>query len=296
MNKVTIKVPATTANLGPGFDTLGCALTLHAVLSFERTPEPGLTITGCDPIYAGRDNLAYVAFKDTMDELCVEPEGGLKIHIQSDIPVSRGFGSSAALLVAGAMGANELYGGSLTREQLLAIVTRIEGHPDNLAPAIYGGLTASLMDGDTPVTRNFPISDEWQFITFIPDFPLATSKARAVLPDTVSRSDSIFNTSHAVLVLRALADGDLELLRIAMQDRLHQDYRRGLIPGYDEIEDLVCYHGGAFAISGAGPILLCVAKDKALADAFRSELPPALAAHWRVETLGVSQCGAVSDN
>lgn len=292
MNKVTIRVPATTANLGPGFDTLGCALGLYASLTFEKTPEPGLAITGCDPVYAGRDNLAYRAFEDTLDELGVEADGGLNIHIESDIPVSRGFGSSAALLVAGAMGANELYGGGLTREQLLTVVTRIEGHPDNLAPAIYGGLTASLMDGDIPITRNFPISDVWQFIAFIPDFPLATSKARAVLPDTVSRSDSIFNTSHAVLVLRALADGDLELLRVAMQDRLHQDYRRGLIPGYDYIEDLVCCHGGAFAISGAGPILLCVAKDRLLANTLRRELPPALNGHWHVETFPVSQTGA----
>lgn len=295
MNKVTVMVPATTANLGPGFDTLGCALGLFARLTFEKTAEPGLIITGCDPVYAGKDNLAYTAFMDTVEELGTEPDGGLKIHIESDIPVSRGFGSSAALLVAGAMGANELYEGGLTKEQLLTIVTRIEGHPDNLAPAIYGGLTASLMDGDIPITRNFPISDEWEFITFIPDFPLATSKARAVLPDTVSRSDSIFNTSHAVLVLRALADGDLDLLRTAMQDRLHQDYRRGLIPGYDEIEDLVCCHGGAFAISGAGPILLCVAKDKSLADTLRAMLPPTLSEHWRVETFPVSQIGAYKE-
>ena len=145
MNQVTIRVPATTANLGPGFDAFGCALGLYTDVTFEET-ESGLEITGCDEAYQGPDNLAYTSYCAVLSSLSEEIRG-VKIHIDAHIPICRGLGSSAALLVAGAMGANMLRGNKLSTQGLLNITNAMEGHPDNLAPAFYGGLTASLVDG-----------------------------------------------------------------------------------------------------------------------------------------------------
>ena len=155
MKKVTIRVPATTANLGPGFDAFGCALSLYTDVTFEET-ESGLEITGCEEEYTGPDNLAYVSYCAVLASLSEEVRG-VKIHIQAQIPIGRGLGSSAALLVAGAMGANVLRGNKLSTQGLLNITNAMEGHPDNLAPAFYGGLTASMVDNGLPVTVNFPL-------------------------------------------------------------------------------------------------------------------------------------------
>ena len=149
MKKVTIRVPATSANLGPGFDAFGCALKLHTDVTFEETEE-GLEITGCAEEFTGPDNLAYESYCAVLASLSEEVRG-VKIHIDSNIPICRGLGSSAALLVAGAMGANVLRGNRLSTQGLLNITNAMEGHPDNLAPAFFGGLTASMVDNGLPV-------------------------------------------------------------------------------------------------------------------------------------------------
>ena len=271
MNKVTVRVPATTANLGPGFDAFGCALNLYTDVTFEET-EYGLEITGCDEEFAGPDNMAYTAYCAVLASLSEEVRG-VKIHIESQIPICRGLGSSAALLVAGAMGANILRGNKLSTQGLLNITNAMEGHPDNLAPAFYGGLTASMVDNGLPVTVNFPLHPDWEFLALVPDFTLSTPKARAVLPKEVSRADAIYNISHGAMVLKALELGDEKLLRNAMQDRLHQNYRRSLIQDYDSIEQLVRTTGAAFCLSGAGPTLLCITLDPKLEEKLMKKLP-----------------------
>ena len=249
MNRVTIRVPATTANLGPGFDAFGCALSLYTDVTFQETEEVGLEITGCDEEFTGPDNMAYASYCAVLASLN-EPVKGVKIHIDAHIPVCRGLGSSAALLVAGAMGANVLRGNRLSTQGLLNITNAMEGHPDNLAPAFYGGLTASMVDNGLPVTVNFPLHPGWEFLALIPDFNLPTSLARSVLPEQVSRADAIYNISHGAMVLKALELGDEKLLRNGMQDRLHQKYRRKLIPDYDKIEALVRTTGAALKSLG----------------------------------------------
>ena len=154
MKRVTIRVPATTANLGPGFDAFGCALSLYTDVTFEET-EYGLEITGCPEEFSGPDNLAYVSYCAALATMSEELRG-VKIHIDAHIPVCRGLGSSAALLVAGAMGANILRGNKLSTQGLLNITNAMEGHPDNLAPAFLGGLTASMVDNGLPVCVSFP--------------------------------------------------------------------------------------------------------------------------------------------
>ena len=290
MKQVTIRVPATTANLGPGFDAFGCALSLYTDVTFEET-DSGLEITGCDESYTGPDNLAYTAYCAVLASLD-EAVGGVKIHIESQIPICRGLGSSAALLVAGAMGANVLRGNRLSTQGLLNITNAMEGHPDNLAPAFYGGLTASMVDNGLPVTVNFPLHPEWKILALIPEFNLPTPLARSVLPKDVSREDAIYNVAHGAMVLKALELGDEKLLRTAMQDRIHQNYRRGLITDYDKIEGLVRTTGAAFCLSGAGPTLLCITRNDALEEVLEKKLPAMTQAAWQVLPLHVEFQGA----
>ena len=290
MNRVTIRVPATTANLGPGFDAFGCALSLYTDVTFEETEE-GLEITGCPEEFTGPDNLVYTSYCAVLASMNEEIRG-LKIHIDSQIPICRGLGSSAALLVAGAMGANVLRGNKLSTQGLLNITNAMEGHPDNLAPAFFGGLTASMVDGGLPVTVNFPLHPDWEFLALVPDFDLPTTLARSVLPEQVSRADAIYNVSHGALVLKALELGDEKLLRTAMQDRLHQNYRKSLIPDYEKIEALVRTTGAAFCLSGAGPTLLCITRHKDLQAKLSKKLHDITDANWEMIPLHVEFQGA----
>ena len=290
MKRVTIRVPATTANLGPGFDAFGCALSLYTDVTFEET-EAGLEITGCDEAYAGPDNMVYTAYCAVLASLSEEVRG-VKIHIESQIPICRGLGSSAALLVAGAMGANVLRGNKLSTQGLLNITNAMEGHPDNLAPAFYGGLTASMVDNGLPVSVSFPLHPDWEFLALVPDFELPTPLARSVLPKNVSREDAIYNVAHGALVLKALELGDEKLLRNAMQDKLHQNYRRSLIQDYDAIGALMRTIGAAFCLSGAGPTLLCITRDEKLEEKLAEKLPTVAKAKWEILPLHIDFQGA----
>ena len=271
MKRVTIRVPATTANLGPGFDAFGCALSLYTDVTFEET-DCGLEITGCPEEFTGPDNLAYVSYCAVLASLSEEIRG-IKIHIESQIPVCRGLGSSAALLVAGAMGANVLRGNKLSTQGLLNITNAMEGHPDNLAPAFYGGLTASMVDNGLPVTVNFPLHPDWEFLALVPDFNLPT-------------------ISHGAMVLKALELGDEKLLRNSMQDRIHQPYRKSMIEDYDKIESLIRTTGAAFCISGAGPTLLCITRNEGLEEKLAKKLDAITTANWQMLPLHIEFEGA----
>jgi len=290
MNAVTIRVPATTANLGPGFDAFGCALQLYTDVTFEET-ESGLEITGCDEAFSGPDNLAYESYCAVLASLSEEIKG-VKIHIDAHIPICRGLGSSAALLVAGAMGANVLRGNRLSTQGLLNITNAMEGHPDNLAPAFYGGLTASMVDNGLPVTVSFPLHPDWEFLALVPDFDLPTVKARAVLPEQVNRADAIYNMAHGAMVLKALELGDEKLLRNAMQDKLHQPYRKHMIPDYETIESIARTNGAAFCLSGAGPTLLCITRNKGLKEKLIQKLPTVTERKWEIMPLHIAFEGA----
>ena len=290
MKRVTIRVPATTANLGPGFDAFGCALSLYTDVTFEET-DCGLQITGCDEAFTGPDNLAYTAYCAVVASFSQEVQG-LKIHIDANIPIGRGLGSSAALLVAGAMAANVLHGNRLSTQGLLNITNAMEGHPDNLAPAFFGGLTASMVDNGLPVCVNFPLHPDWEFLALVPDFPLSTAVAREVLPKQYSRADAVYNIAHGALVLKALELGDEKLLRNAMQDRIHQNYRKSMIADYDKIEGLIRNTGAAFCLSGAGPTLLCITRNPGLEEKLSLRLESVTSARWEMIPLHVEFQGA----
>ena len=290
MERVTLRVPATSANLGPGFDSFGCALTLYNTYTFERT-EDGLEITGCPAEFCNRDNLSVQAYEYALRALGL-PMTGLRLHVRAEIPVCRGLGSSSAMIIGGVMAANLLNGSPLSTQEMLRLCTAVEGHPDNLAPALYGGMTASLMRGDMPVTARFPLSEKLRFLALVPDFPLSTQLARSVLPEMVPFADAVFNVSHAALLLRALETADTQTIALALDDRLHQPYRRGLIRDYDRVHALARECGvTAFCISGAGPTCLCIAADdetgRRLADRLPKECPG-----WQVLSLHIDTEGA----
>lgn len=260
-----VRIPASSANLGPGFDCYGIAWQLYNELDFELSDS--LEITGCDGRYCNEDNLAYAAYKAVLERCGVKSEG-LRIRFgKSQIPISRGLGYSSSVLVAGVIAANELHHLGLSREELLEVATVLEGHPDNVAPALFGRLSASAVVEGKPVTVPFPLSDKLHFTALVPPFELPTAQARGVLPMSVPREDAIFNVSRGALLLSALGSGDIELLRLSMDDRLHQPYRIPLIPGYDVARGLA-YRCGAAAvcISGAGSTLLCVSDQPELAE------------------------------
>lgn len=286
---VTVRVPATTANLGPGFDTFGCALALYNTLSFEET-DSGLYFAGYEMAYCNEDNLAVKAYHTVMDTLGLSMPG-LSVTIHTEIPISRGLGSSASLIAAGAAGANALHGSPYTPLQLLGICNDIEGHPDNLAPALLGGLVASFVEDGRPVAERYDVHPSLRFTALIPDFELSTRLARSVLPKEVPFADAVFNVSRAAVLLKALENGDADVIRTALCDRLHQPYRSSLIPGYEQVRKLALECGClAFCVSGAGPTLLCLSMDSAF-DKRLAERLHELPDHWRQLTLPVDHTG-----
>ncbi len=288
MQAVTVRVPATSANLGSAFDTAGIAFALYNVFCFERSD--ALKFIGFETDFCNERNLAYVAYRAVCDKLGVESAVTVT-QISCDVPVSRGLGSSATLLAAGAVAANALHGFKLSDTDLLAICTEIEGHPDNVAPALFGGLCVSLTEGTTPHTARCPVSERICFTAVSPDFEVATRDARAVLPDTVSRHDAVFNLSRAALLPRAFETGDPALLRAVTQDRLHEQYRKKLFRNVDEVERAARRCGAyAFIISGAGSTCLCLSESP-IADTLNELLAP-LANGWRALALTVDTEGA----
>ncbi len=249
---IEISVPATSANLGPGFDTLGIALNRYNIFTFKQV----------EKIDNKNDNLIYRTYKRVFETLD-KPLLGVEISIETNIPVSRGLGSSAACIVGGVMGANEILGRPLSREEVLEISTIIETHPDNVAPAIYGGLVTSLVEGDKVYHCQVPIKNDLEFITLVPDFKLSTKLSREVLPEMIPYKDGVYNVGRVSLLLAALTTGRDDLLVQALNDKLHQPYRGNLIQGFDDIRNFANNKGalGTY-LSGAGPSIMCITKSK----------------------------------
>lgn len=255
---VKILVPATSANVGAGFDALGLALSLHNTVTMEEWDKLDIMASDGSLVPTGTSNLIYRSAKAVYEQLG-KPIKGLRIRQENPIPMARGLGSSSACIVAGILGANALLGNPLTKRQMLTLATSIEGHPDNVAPAMLGGFVSSVFDEGQVFTARKEINEELAFAAFIPNFKLLTEKARAALPKTVDRRDAVYNLSRAALATAAFCDGDYELLRVATKDALHQQYRLPLIPGGERVFE-IAWDLGAYAvyISGAGPTIMAV--------------------------------------
>ena len=261
---IRISVPATSANLGIGYDTLGMAVSLYSHFTFERADE--LTITGCPEEFRNANNLVYVSLVDALAEWGEEPFG-VSIDIQTEVPVARGLGSSSNCVVAGIMAAAALTGHTVTREELVAMATRVEGHPDNVAPAILGAAVCSFTpDGRLPRCLRYDVSDRLRFVTVIPPYEVHTSEARKVVPQEVPLSTAVWQMGRVAGLTRGLETGDASLIADANDDRLQEPYRRALIPDYNAIRE-TCLAGGAKTmwISGSGSTLMAVTDDTIVA-------------------------------
>jgi homoserine kinase len=255
VSMLKIRVPATSANLGPGFDCLGLALNIWNEVAFEPAEKLSYCVTGegAEKLNKGAQNLLTKAFTRAY-EFCGKKMENVAIRAHNEILMSSGLGSSAAAIVAGLFGANEMMGKPLSENKLLSLATEMEGHPDNVAPALFGGLVISIMAGDEIIWRRYEIPD-FTIVIVKPDMEWMTKTARAVLPKSVSRADAIYNIGRVVLVTDALRSGDLELLQKTMDDRIHQPYRLKHITGGMSAYKIAKQFGAA-ALSGAGPSII----------------------------------------
>ncbi len=294
--KVRVKVPATSANLGPGFDVAGLALTMYNEFTFELI-ESGIEITGCPDQFCNEDNMTYQAFRIAAKQCHLDYQG-VHIDCDADVPYTRGLGSSSTCIVAGIVGAYAFMDMADRRQEILELATMVEGHPDNVAPAIFGGLTVSAVEDDKVVTLNIPIKHDYRFVAFIPPFTLSTETARAVLPAEVTRKDAIKNVSHLALLVASLINGFDEGLKTGFNDFLHQPYRGHMIEGFFDIISILRQDDevlGAY-LSGAGPTIMAVVKaeDKMAVVRMKEELGNFIDG-WEVKKLELDMRGYTAD-
>ena len=294
---IKIRVPATSANMGPGFDSLGVALELYNYITVEEEGE-GLSIEILDEtskfLPKNEKNLVYRCMNRVFEKVGYTPKG-IKITLENNIPVTRGLGSSSAVIVGGLYAGNALAGYPLTREELLSMAVEIEGHADNVTPAMMGGFTVSVLQKDKHCYVSHRLRDDLRFAAIIPDFPLATKKSRSILPRTVSHRDAAYNAGHSALLVSSLISGDYSNIRAAIGDRLHQYYRKTLIPSMDELFN-ICYRHGALGVylSGAGPTLVAIIGEQN--KNFNPEVSRILAQkmqNWRLEILKADNFGVI---
>lgn len=292
--KIIVKVPATSANLGPGFDALGLALDLWNETEFTLADQFSLQIKGEGADRLARDQKNLIAHSvKKLCELAGQPMPALSICCTNRIPLGSGLGSSTAAILAGLLGANALLGSLFSQKDILNQVTEMEGHPDNVAPALLGGLVVSTMNEDKVIARKLPVKP-CAVTVVLPSFDFPTQKARAILPKEIPLKDATHNLSRAVLVTEALRIGDLELLGQVMDDALHQPYRLKLIPGAVEAMQAGKKAGAAaVALSGAGPALIAFSaeRDPSIGEAMKRTFASA-GLRARVFELGVSEEGA----
>lgn len=261
---VKLRVPATSANVGPGFDCLGIAWNIYNTFDVELSDKDELT--GVKAKYNNPDNLFLQAYHAGCEAAGIHDF--IKADFRTGIPVSRGLGSSAALIVGGLLSASLLHDNCLSKEEIFALAAKMEGHPDNVAPAVFGGMTACTKTSDGFCHTSLPLHEDWCFTAFIPDFEVSTEQARNILPCSYPRETAVNNGAKGILLCDALRTGNMELLAAAATDEIHEPYRKTLIPGFDELKEIVTKDsGGVLLISGSGSTCLSIAKHRLSADA-----------------------------
>ena len=279
MTSATVRIPGTTANLGSGFDTLGLAVALYNRATVRRRDDRRVEITSpiAEEARAGAlamlEEAAAAFFKKTRSQ-----HFGVDLHLAGDVPIARGLGSSVTARLGCVAGLNALAGSPLDRQGLLEVVAALEGHPDNAAPAVFGGFTAAGFVGSEVRCIRVPLPSRIRLVTLIPHFEVSTPEARKRVPQTFSKADTIHILNRASLVTAAFATGRLENLRGCFDDRIHQPYRAALIPGMDAILAAGVKAGAIGGwLSGSGSTLMCLALDnpEAIATAMQRKMPKA---------------------
>lgn len=292
---VTVRVPATSANCGPGFDSLGLALTLYNEFTFSISDEKsGFTLEvegeGKDSFHASGRNMAFASFLAVWNRLTNRKHIAIDVQMKNQVPKSRGLGSSSTAIVAGVTAASILSEANLTQDEILQETNKLEGHPDNVAPAIYGGFTISFQENGVAHTLRTIPKMPLQFIAVVPDMQLSTHLAREAIPKEISHADAVFNSSRTALLTAALLEDRPELLQYALEDKLHQPYRSKLIPGLPEVF-AAGKAAGAYQciISGSGSTLLAYASPDKDGDAIGKAMVDAFAACGQTSVYHVLQ-------
>ncbi|MFT8349720.1 homoserine kinase [Clostridium saccharoperbutylacetonicum] len=290
---IRVRVPATSANMGPGFDSLGIALNLYNEFEF-RELEEGLKFKGMPEEFCNEDNIIYQAMKYCFDKAGYKIKGLEISELKQDVPVSRGLGSSSTCIVGGLVGANEILGKKFSYDELLDMAVEIEGHPDNVAPALLGGMVVAIVDENKTFYDKVNIKKGLKFVSIIPNFRLSTEKARSVLPKEISLKDGVYNVSRAALMVSALGSGKFELIKYACKDAFHQNYRSKLISGFEEVYNKSCDLGawGCY-LSGAGPTIMAIIDEKD--ERFSNKLGEYLKQkgfEWNILELSLDNAGA----
>ncbi|KAA3659540.1 MAG: homoserine kinase [Calditrichaeota bacterium] len=265
-NSFKIKIPCSTSNLGPGFDTLGLALQLFLEIEVSTATEKTefvLSGEGKDALPLDESNYIYKIYCQGCEIIGATPRS-LHIKVRSDIPLSRGLGSSGSAVVAALVMANELNGGSLTRDQIAEIATRIEGHPENVSASCYGGLTVGCLANEKLFSCQILPQESLKAVTVIPEIEILTREARTLLPEHVPFAVAVNNVQRATLFAAAMATGQFDVLREASKDKLHQPFRKKLIPGFDALLESA-YEAGALAafLSGSGSTIVALVQENA---------------------------------
>ena len=268
MQKITVKTAATAANLGPGFDCLAMALDIWNTTTVEILPGPDsrYEVTGHgseypDQMYA---RLVHRCVRMPFERMDLEPPA-VKLACTNDVPAGKGLGSSAAAIIAGLVAGNDLSGAGLGEDELLEMAVEVEGHPDNVVAALYGGCRIVVPSGEHFSTAAVPVPEDLRAVLYVPERPMPTKLAREILPDTVERSDAVFNMGRVGLLVRALTTGDLSMLEIATEDRLHQPLRLGQFAGLRNLFSAAMAAGalGVF-LSGSGSSVLALTSGREL--------------------------------
>lgn len=246
--------------MGAGFDTLGVAVGLYNRIEIEEIPSGLVVINRDTRSYIPRDtkNLIYRAMLYLFDHVGYEPKG-YRIAQNSNIPMTRGLGSSSACIVGGMLAANIISGRQLSYNEIIHLAAKMEGHPDNVGPSLFGGFCVSLTDGDKTIVKSTKIKNHIKFAVTIPDFFVATKKSRGVLPRMVDFNDAVYNIGHASMMQAAMLTGDMKALEIAARDKMHQPYRKSYIDGMEDIfEKTYALGSHATYLSGSGPTIMSV--------------------------------------
>jgi len=295
--KFNIKIPATTANIGPGFDSIGMALKLYNNIIFEEI-DSGLEIQTIKKqnieIPTDESNLIYQTMLKFFDE-AGKKLNGIKIIQNDNIPLTRGLGSSAACIVGGILAADKIAKTNLSKKEIAEIAAKYEGHPDNSTPAIFGGMVISTMDEKGKLNFvKIDVPKELTFNVMIPDFTLSTEKARQVIPEYISLKDAVFNLSRTALLVSSIMSGKFENIETAVDDKIHQPYRMSIIPDMEKIFKKA-KEFGAFAtfLSGAGPTLISITHNNNNFKNNMNEFLDTLNNLWSLDILEPDKTGAV---
>lgn len=251
--RIVARVPATSANLGPGFDCIGLALDIYNDIELDT-----------ERSIHDEEHLVYKAVNAVFEYKNI-PMMKIDVNVTGSIPIERGLGSSASCIVGGIVAANRLLGDIMSLNEMIDLAVKIEGHPDNIVPAFVGGIAVSIRNHGNTYYKRFDVPGKYKFEVMIPDFKLPTKIAREVLPEMIPRKDAVFNIGRAAFLIAGLLDDGTDIVNLAFEDKIHQPYRKILIPNYDEIFEYAseCDSIGTF-LSGAGPAIIAVADRKNL--------------------------------